>query len=305
MSRTRWASSYRTGYDSNSTTSRHFFTVMKNRLEEWSRRIPRKGALRSSHTLCDLHFEDRFIIKSDEFLINGQNVLMPRENWRLTKDAASTIFPNLPKYLSSKLPRQRNIRRLNSEVKVSSRVTDIHPSNMLEEELQADDSCTVVDDLPCTVQTVRRHRSARPCTNCEVLAAKVYVRNKQIRSKNSQIQLLCKKLYKLQMENEQLCKKLDQFERLPSKTKQIVLQVTRSLDVKSVQGNRYSADWLVDALLIKVKSPSAYKLLRTQAYLPLPSVATLNCSIKNLRPDWIWSQSVCCLSRETKGIPSD
>jgi len=63
MPRTCWAPGCRTGYDSNSTAGRHFFTVTKNRLKEWSCQIPRKGAVRPFHMLCDLHFEDRFIIE--------------------------------------------------------------------------------------------------------------------------------------------------------------------------------------------------------------------------------------------------
>jgi len=144
MTRTCWAPGCRSGYDQNAS-GRHFFMAPKNRLEEWNRRIPRKGALKTSHALCDLHFEDRFIIKSDQFHINGQTVSMPRDNWRLTTDAVPTVFPNLPKYLSSKLPRRRNINRpVHSEVKACSRVTYIDPSSILEEELPADDSYFLV-----------------------------------------------------------------------------------------------------------------------------------------------------------------
>ena len=74
MPRTCWAPGCRTGYDSNSTAGRHFFTVTKNRLKEWSCQIPRKGAVRPFHMLCDLHLKIG-LLSSDEFLINGQNVV--------------------------------------------------------------------------------------------------------------------------------------------------------------------------------------------------------------------------------------
>jgi len=71
-----------------------------NRLAEWNRQIPRQGTLTPKHRLCDLHFEDRFITKSDDFTIKGQRISFPRTVWRLTDDAVPTVFPNLPQYLS-------------------------------------------------------------------------------------------------------------------------------------------------------------------------------------------------------------
>jgi len=61
--------------------------------------------------------------------------------------------------------------------------------------------------------------------------------------------------------------------------KAAVLQATENTAAKSSHGNRYSTDWILDCLLIKCKSPVAYKMLYKCKYLPLPSIATLNRSI--------------------------
>jgi len=39
--------------------------------------------------------------------VNGEKVTMPREKWDLTPDVIPTIFPNLPQYLSTKVPKKR------------------------------------------------------------------------------------------------------------------------------------------------------------------------------------------------------
>ena len=86
----------------------HFFKVKQKDLQAWSGIIPRKDKILSDKcSICHLHFEDRFLVKEDKHIINGQTVVMPRLRWTLTEDAIPTKFPNLPKYLSRTEPKKR------------------------------------------------------------------------------------------------------------------------------------------------------------------------------------------------------
>lgn len=118
---TCWATGCRSGYRSSSEKSnsdtRHFFRAPSDsrRLAVWKRLIPRDGNLTSKHSLCDIHFEDRFIVKKYTHVINGEKVEMDRGRWELTDDAVPTIFPNLPKYFSSRKRKTRVIESIETE----------------------------------------------------------------------------------------------------------------------------------------------------------------------------------------------
>jgi THAP domain len=104
MPTTCWAPGCSTGYSSQKDVTRHhFFKAPKDvaRLELWRKAIPRVGLLLPTHNICELHFEERCILKTYTCIINGQKVETPRGKWELTKDAIPTLFPSLPKYLSS------------------------------------------------------------------------------------------------------------------------------------------------------------------------------------------------------------
>ena len=319
MTVTCWAPGCRSGYDRKSGT-RHFFCVPKNpdRLKEWARRIPRKGVLTPSHRVCDLHFESHFIVKSDDYVINGKRVSLVRERWCLTPDAVPTVFPNIPKYLSTKLPQRRKVSRLNCDenaLQTNKTKTFLDSISVCSHNATVTADASVIDDVDIvpsttTSEAVRRFRSTikrksrSNCMHCKVVTAKLYQRNRQVRARDKQLFVLKRKLQRLQTEYDTACKKLDAFEQLPAKPKQIVSQVIGNVDVKSSHGNRYSADWIINSLLIKCKSPSAYKLLRTQNYLPLPSISTLNRSIRNLTPDFGFDSSICAaLAEKLKAFP--
>src|SRR6195952_266491 len=58
--------------------------------------------------VCIKHFTDRHFIKEDSMQrADGTFLVLPRKIPKLTEDAFSTIFPNLPSYLSDTLPPKR------------------------------------------------------------------------------------------------------------------------------------------------------------------------------------------------------
>lgn len=94
----------RSGYKTESVSEiRHFFSPPTDPVlfEKWNRATHRKNfVLKPNHKVCDLHFDESFIIKSDKFIINNETVEMPRGKWTLRVGAVPHIFPNLPLYLS-------------------------------------------------------------------------------------------------------------------------------------------------------------------------------------------------------------
>ncbi|CAN8004629.1 unnamed protein product [Ixodes hexagonus] len=84
----------------------------------WSRSIPRGDTpLQPSWAVCELHFDERFVQRFYEaHVIKGEIVQLKRERPALTQDAYPTVFPNLPSYLTKKLPRKRKERSESSDV---------------------------------------------------------------------------------------------------------------------------------------------------------------------------------------------
>ncbi|KAH7967027.1 hypothetical protein HPB49_021497 [Dermacentor silvarum] len=120
----------KSGYDSQrSPEKRHFFWAPRDssRLQVWQRAIPRLDKqLTSSCVVCDLHFEDSDLVKEIVHNINGDVVIIPRDNWALKDDAVPRLFPNCPSYLSkpARKHKQPAVRRA-PPVKVRKRQGDV------------------------------------------------------------------------------------------------------------------------------------------------------------------------------------
>ncbi|KAH7978274.1 hypothetical protein HPB49_004949 [Dermacentor silvarum] len=119
----------KSGSDSQrSAEKRHFFRAPRDssRLQVWQRAIPRLDKqLTSSCVVCDLHFEDNDLVKEFVHNINGDVVIIPRDNWALNDDAVPRLFPNYPSYLwkPARKRKQPAVRRA-PPVKVRKRQGD-------------------------------------------------------------------------------------------------------------------------------------------------------------------------------------
>ena len=111
MPRNCWAPGCKSGYASQKgiAEKRHFFQssgrtvgIVAAAYSTWWDFVDQPRSL-----LCDLHFEDRFLLKTYSHVINGQRVETARGKWDLTPDAVPTKFRNVPKYLSTKVPKSR------------------------------------------------------------------------------------------------------------------------------------------------------------------------------------------------------
>ncbi|KAH8036243.1 hypothetical protein HPB51_020914 [Rhipicephalus microplus] len=86
------------------------FSVPKEpeRLKAWQRAVPRAyQVLDASSRICELHFDEQYIVRSFKHTINSVTVTILRNRPVLTSDAIPTVFPNLPQYLSKKAPQKR------------------------------------------------------------------------------------------------------------------------------------------------------------------------------------------------------
>ena len=75
----------------------------------WIRKIPRANLEVTNNTrICIRHFDERFIIRNFQYVgPDGLPRSEPRDVPILTDDAFPSIFPELPQYLSEKVPAQR------------------------------------------------------------------------------------------------------------------------------------------------------------------------------------------------------
>ncbi|XP_075732796.1 uncharacterized protein LOC142775331 [Rhipicephalus microplus] len=82
---------------------------------KWARAIPRADKpLQENSAVCAKHFDERFIQREFRHIVNGVEVSIPRDVPLLRDDAVPTLFPNLPKYISKTLPKERKRQGSNS-----------------------------------------------------------------------------------------------------------------------------------------------------------------------------------------------
>lgn len=270
---TCWAPGCTSGYRTSRTdVGRHFFTIPADKIEQWARKIPRKGKLTVKHRLCDLHFDTQYIKKDDTFVIDGKSVSLPRYRWSLTPDAAPTLFPNLSNYLSSKVVKRRTLKRSTVAVKDSGRsksrrVESVPSASALQPEAACCSSLLAAgsDD----------HRYAAKRDSGSARLQDMYTTRK-IRQQATKIRILNAIVQRQSRQIKALQKQFEQYNRLPDKMKMIVAQSAQNCEAKSKAGYRFSDEWIIDSLLIRCKSTSSYRMLREGGYLPLPSMSTLN-----------------------------
>ncbi|XP_077517020.1 uncharacterized protein LOC144127909 [Amblyomma americanum] len=85
------------------------------RRRTWQRNLHRADKpLEMTDAVCELHFEEKYILRDYVHIINGKEVRIPRGKPSLSPDAEPTILPNLPAYLSKKPSRERPARKRTS-----------------------------------------------------------------------------------------------------------------------------------------------------------------------------------------------
>jgi hypothetical protein len=86
------------------------FSLPKNEVlrGKWLKAIPRNNWSPTKYSVvCGLHFPESDIIREDKLLLPDGTVTKIPTKTRLSPDAVPSIFPNLPHYLSKKVPLPR------------------------------------------------------------------------------------------------------------------------------------------------------------------------------------------------------
>lgn len=74
----------------------------------WERNLRRiDKPLTEQSVVCERHFDPRFIMRDFVHIVNGTEVRIPRDRPMLAPGAVPTLLPDLPGYLSKKLPKPR------------------------------------------------------------------------------------------------------------------------------------------------------------------------------------------------------
>jgi len=214
MPKTCWAPGCKSGYPGILDTSkRHFFQdpVDSNQLQLCQKNVPpRVGILLPVHYLCDIHFEEHFILKKYFHIINGQTVETDRGRWNLSHDAIPTIFPSLPKYLTSRVtkPRQRKPRTSTGGAAAVRR-------------LPKDPNAAKPDASSCSHAEALTGTCVSHSRKLHLQCDKYHWKRQTIRHL-TKIKRLTKNIQKLEQENKALKRRLVDFESLPPKMKLIV-----------------------------------------------------------------------------------
>lgn len=66
---------------------------------------------------------------------------------------------------------------------------------------------------------------------------------------------------------------------------EVVRHILKNGKMKDKRKMRYSRRWILDCLLLSIKSRKAYLHLRSHNILPLPMLSTLRKYLRNLKPE--------------------
>lgn len=100
------------------------------RRRQWERNLHRADKpLTEDCAVCELHFEPRYVIRDYVHIVDGAEVRIPRGRPMLDPEAIPTLLPNLPQYLSKRVPperrRQKNKRDQSAGPRKKQRLTNI------------------------------------------------------------------------------------------------------------------------------------------------------------------------------------
>ena len=84
---------------------------------------------------------------------------------------------------------------------------------------------------------------------------------------------------------------------VPEEQREMIKACLKSAKVEK-HGRRYTADWVYECILMRMKGPKLYRKLRDDNKLPLPADATLRRYIRKLRPVYGFQDSVFAMMRE-------
>ncbi|KAH9366487.1 hypothetical protein HPB48_021378 [Haemaphysalis longicornis] len=259
----------------------------------------------------------RFVMKNFVHIVDGKEVFMPRDVPALKEGAVPTVFPNLPKYMTKTLPKERK-RRVGQSSSVPAKKSrrDIDNSACESVEPTPDDELDTTDEVPvkhfifglqlpseywsrqtfqhqnvACYQTAEYHKNkvppvafnkvavfeveAQTSPSCTIfLAGQLHCRRTIQSEKDAQELLVYAEKLSVVLELERPIKEL------PKKQQHAVRACFEACKRKSLRGFRYEKAWLLECIILRMKSPRLYEHLRSHKILVLPSRVCLQKYIK-------------------------
>jgi len=89
----------------------------------------------------------------------------------------------------------------------------------------------------------------------------------------------------------------DQLKKFPREQQEAINACLMAAKCKGPSGRRYSNDWILECLLLRIKSKKAYLHIRNHNILPLPTLKTLQEYLNKLDPSYGFSLETLTLMR--------
>lgn len=284
------------------------FRAKPHMVEEWGRLIPRDNFTPKA-AVCDLHFEDRYLVKTFDHVVKGEKVVIERTVWKLVDDAVPTLFPKCQAVLQMKTtPSKRKQQSCLTTKRKRLKLSFEAPAAD-----EADHGGTSTEPLyERTGQTLTQSSTCvegltinNVATELSSIKLQQMITKGQIHSLQNQVTILQAKMKCLMSKNtgnirkigrtKKTCKTTkpcltykvplisdDQMNKLPEQAQLIFRHSIQLHECKDIRQMRYSLNWLLDCLLLKIRSPSGYEFLRKNEFLPLPCRTTLSKSIHDI-----------------------
>ncbi|XP_018367291.1 PREDICTED: uncharacterized protein LOC108763871 isoform X2 [Trachymyrmex cornetzi] len=157
----------------------------------------------------------------------------------------------------------------------------------------------------CQLKNKRKKvRESKREKRAAVRKAKEKICKKNVKQKYKRIYNQMKR-YKVELENlkvqcaSQKEEILDEaIASFPSALKKSIKACWRYARSNDKRGMRYTKDWILECLLLRIKSRKAYIHLRSHNILALPTIGTLNKYIKNFSPSYGFDPALFAMLKE-------
>lgn len=82
------------------------------------------------------------------------------------------------------------------------------------------------------------------------------------------------------------------IKKLPDQMQETLKCIYRYGKTKNKKGMRYSKEWILECILLRIKSRTNYLHLKLHNILPLPTISTLRTYMENMKPRYGFDKNV-------------
>lgn len=132
------------------------------------------------------------------------------------------------------------------------------------------------------------------------LSHKLRMANQKTKRIASRLCTLAGQVRAMKEENSRLSDEtfLGRIKELPPKQQEAALHMFKAAKRKSVRGMRYSKEWILECLIMRMKGPKLYEDMRRQKVLVLPSKVTLQKYLRSYRTGFGFNAKVMSMLKQ-------